>query len=148
MLRSDFLQYLKDNNLYIDKKYFGIESKKVVIIDDDEQILNFIKRFFQKSNFDGNVEYATDGISGLIKVGSFKPDIVILDIEMPGMNGIEVCEKVLMDTTLAGIKVVIMSGFLSKYEEDLKDLNIETTIEKPFKFSNLEKKLLPLLNEK
>ena len=44
LLRSDFLQYLKDNNLYIDKKYFGIESKKVVIIDDDEQILNFIKR--------------------------------------------------------------------------------------------------------
>ena len=108
-------------------------------------ILNFIKRFFQKINFDGNVSYTTNGVSGLIKLGSSKPNIIILDIEMPGMNGIEVCKKILANPTLSDIKIVIISGYLSKYEEELKSLNIEVMIEKPFKYTDLEKKLLPLL---
>lgn len=146
ILRTDFLQYLKTHNLHIDKMFFGIESKKVVVIDDDEKIRDFIKKFFQKINFNGNVEYATDGISGLIKIGSIEADIVILDIEMPGMNGIEVCRKILANQSLSHMKLVVISGYLSKYEGILKELNIELMLEKPFKFSDLEKKLLPLLN--
>ena len=147
ILRSDFLKYLKYHNLHIENKYFGIESPKIVVIDDDEKIRNYIKKFFQRINFNGDVEYAIDGISGLIQIGSVKPDLVLLDIDMPGMNGIEVCKKVLMDNTLPGTKLVIISGYISKYEEELDELNIDERIEKPFKFSDLEKKLLPILNE-
>jgi excisionase family DNA binding protein len=147
ILRADFLKYLKSHDLHIENKYFGIESPKIVVIDDDEKIRNYIKRFFQRINFNGDVEYAIDGISGLIQIGSVKPNLVLLDIDMPGMNGIEVCKKVLTNNTLPGIKVVIISGYISKYEEELDELNIDERIEKPFKFSDLEKKLLPILNE-
>ena len=48
ILRADFLQYLKDHDLHIDKMYFGIESNKVVIIDDDEKILDLLKKYYPK----------------------------------------------------------------------------------------------------
>ena len=57
------------------------------------------------------------------------------------------CEKILTDDSLAGIGIVVISGYLSKYEEDLQKLGIETTIEKPFDYRDLHEKLLPVLNE-
>ena len=50
ILRSDFLSYLEENDLYVDKDFFKNSEKKIVIIDDDEQIFNLFKRFFHKIN--------------------------------------------------------------------------------------------------
>lgn len=147
ILRSDFLHYLKSHNIHIENEYFGNATLKIVVIDDDEKILDFIKKFFNRINFDGEIEYAVEGISGLILIGSVKPNLVILDIDMPGMNGIEVCKKVLSDERLVGTKIVIISGYISKYSEELSELNIQEKIEKPFKFSDLENRLVPILDE-
>jgi excisionase family DNA binding protein len=147
ILRSDFLNYVKTNNLYLDKDFFNIPSKKIVVIDDDTSVHEVFKVFFNELDPKPDVEYAKDGISGLLRIGASKADMVVLDIEMPGMNGIELCEKILADDSLAGIGIVVISGYLSKYEEDLQKLGIETTIEKPFDYRDLHEKLLPVLNE-
>jgi excisionase family DNA binding protein len=147
ILRSDFLNYIKTHNLYLDKEFFNIESRKIVVIDDDETIHSLFQKFFEEINSELEVKYAVDGISGLLIMGASKPDIVILDIEMPGMNGVELCKKILADDSLTGIDIVVISGYLSKYEVKLKKLGIETFIEKPFTIRDLNKKLLPILNK-
>jgi len=96
---------------------------------------------------DLDVKYADDGISGLLLLGAEKPDIVILDIEMPGMNGLELCKKILADTSLSGIKIVVISGYLINYEIELKKFGIKTFIEKPFTIKDLNSKLMPLITE-
>lgn len=147
ILRSDFLSYIKTHDLYLDKEFFNIKSRNIVVIDDDESIHNLFQKFFGELNSELDVKYAVDGMSGLLIIGASNPDIVILDIEMPGMKGIEVCKKILADDSLIGINIVVISGYLSKYKEKLKKMDIETFIEKPFTFRDLNKKLLPILNE-
>ena len=147
ILRSDFLDYIKTHELYLDKEFFNIGSNKIVVIDDNESIHSLFQKFFEEVNSDLEVKYAADGMSGLLLLGASKPDIVILDIEMPGMNGIDLCKKILADDSLAGIDIVVISGYLSKYEKELKKIGLETFIEKPFTFKDLNEKLLPLLNK-
>ena len=63
------------------------------------------------------------------------------------MNGIEVCRKLLKDKSLSGIKIVLVSGYLHKYQEDINKLKIASTLDKPFRLKDLENKLMPLLNQ-
>ena len=143
ILKSDFLSYLETNNLYVDSTFFGNNLKNIVVIDDDVKILDLYRQFFDQKMLKVNVEYATDGISGLIKVGTLKADMVILDIELAGMNGIQVCNKILEDKSLGEVKIVIVSGFIKNFNHILERMTIETQIEKPFTISLLEEKLLP-----
>jgi CheY-like chemotaxis protein len=57
------------------------------------------------------------------------------------MDGIEVCKKIQEDANLAHIKIIIISGFTSIYEDELQELGMVTVLEKPFTFSELNEKL-------
>ena len=48
ILRSDFLAYLKENKLFIDKRFFGINRKRIVLLDDNEGIARFLRIFLQR----------------------------------------------------------------------------------------------------
>lgn len=60
-------------------------KKKILIVDDDPLNVRLIQTTLEKSNYD--VDFAQDGQAGLDKVDTFKPDLIILDVEMPHMNG-------------------------------------------------------------
>ena len=60
-------------------------KKKILVIDDDPLNVRLIQITLQKKGYD--VDFAHDGVSGLEKMMSFSPDLIILDIEMPHMNG-------------------------------------------------------------
>jgi excisionase family DNA binding protein len=141
VLREDFLAYLEQNNLPVDPDVFPSRKKKLIVIDDDDKIISLFQRYFQNVARSWHIEYALDGMTGLLKIGIFRPDVVILDIEMPGMDGIEVCKKMQQDERLAHIKIIIISGFTTIYGEDLQKLGITAILEKPFTFSELNEKL-------
>lgn len=62
---------------------------KVLIVDDEEDILEFVSYNLSKEGY--QIEIANDGLSAIQKAEQFAPDLIILDIMMPGMDGIEVC---------------------------------------------------------
>ncbi|MDG1433621.1 MAG: response regulator transcription factor [Saprospiraceae bacterium] len=64
---------------------------KILIVDDEDDILQFIKYNLEKENF--HVSIANNGIKGLLKAESENPDLIILDIMMPEMDGVEVCRQ-------------------------------------------------------
>jgi CheY-like chemotaxis protein len=57
------------------------------------------------------VEDVDNGIEACIKLGSFHPDLLILDLNMPGMDGLEVCRTMRKDSNLSSIKVMIITGY-------------------------------------
>jgi two-component system, OmpR family, alkaline phosphatase synthesis response regulator PhoP len=65
---------------------------RILIVDDEEDILELLKYNLQREGY--LIDTALDGVSALQKIQEFKPHLVILDIMMPGMDGIEVCEKI------------------------------------------------------
>ncbi|MDI6739854.1 MAG: response regulator [Candidatus Edwardsbacteria bacterium] len=82
--------------------------KKIMVVDDEPYIARVIKFKLEQEGY--TVISANDGITGLNKIREEKPDLVLLDVMMPGMSGYEVCQKIKGDAELAGIPVVILTA--------------------------------------
>lgn len=82
--------------------------KKVLIIEDDSSIAGLYKIVFTKKNY--AVEVGENGIDGMAKARSFLPDIILLDIMMPKMNGIQVIHQLKADPSLKHIPVFAISN--------------------------------------
>ena len=85
-------------------------SRKILIIDDDSSTLESIGSYLQEVGFE--IEMATNGIDGLEIIKSNKPDLVITDVKMPRLGGVE------LNYILKGIKFNNPVIFISAYEED------------------------------
>ncbi|MEG0798212.1 MAG: response regulator transcription factor [Acidaminococcaceae bacterium] len=106
-----------------------MDKQQIVLIADDEaQIREILRIYFEKEGF--VVEEAADGAEAIIKVQAVKPDIVILDIMMPVLDGLEVCRQV---RKISDIPIIMLTA---KDEDDDRILGLEIGaddyITKPF----------------
>ena len=85
---------------------------KVLIVDDEQDTLEFLSYNLKQADF--NVITCNNGIDALNKIRSEKPDVAILDIMMPGMDGIETCQEI-RDSGNNNIILVILSGKNENY---------------------------------
>jgi len=83
-------------------------AKKVMVVDDEPYIARVIKFKLEQEGY--TVVSANDGITGLEKIRQEKPQLVLLDVMMPGLSGYEVCQKIKADAELAGIPVVFLTA--------------------------------------
>ncbi len=82
--------------------------KKVLIVEDDDAISGLYNIVFSKQDY--SVEIAENGEVGLSKAKTFLPDIILLDIMMPKMNGIQVIQKLKSDPSMKNIPVIALSN--------------------------------------
>ena len=83
-------------------------NQRILIIDDNHSLVLATERVLQKEGFD--VLTAFDGMEGLERARAEKPDLIILDIMMPKMNGYEVCRELRGDPATAQIPIIILSA--------------------------------------
>lgn len=83
-------------------------SKKILIIEDEEILLDILKR--KLGNMGYEIFCATDGVSGMEAIKEILPDLILLDIIMPKMGGLELMEKVQLDDSIKNIPIVIISN--------------------------------------
>jgi len=86
------------------------EPPRILIVDDDPQLLEILVEALSWDQ-GHKVETAQDGYAGLIKVGTFRPHLLILDIRMPGLDGFEVCRKVKADPIAHFCKILVLTGY-------------------------------------
>ena len=111
-------------------------SKKMLVIEDYPETAKMVESIFKMKNFE--VVLAYDGRSGLQKAAVEKPDIILLDVMLPEMSGIEVCQQLKSDPATAKIPVIIISVKTSG--EDIgagKRAGADDYIVKPFDPSKL-----------
>ena len=89
------------------------EKRRILIVDDNRSLVLAAERVLQKNGFD--VLTAFNGLDGLEKARTEKPDLIVLDIVMPEMDGYEVCRRLKSNPDMARIPVIILS---SKGETD------------------------------
>lgn len=82
--------------------------KKILLIEDDKFLRELMNKKLLTLGFD--VVSAADGESGLVMIKETKPDVVLLDLILPGINGFEVLEKAKQDPEIAAIPIVILSN--------------------------------------
>lgn len=90
---------------------------KILLVEDDPLMIRMYQRKLLTDGYE--VEIAVNGEEGLVHVRSFRPDVVLLDIMMPKLNGLQVLERMKSDPTTAHVPVVILTN-LGGSEEDIE----------------------------
>ena len=108
---------------------------KLLIIDDDLDTCEYLKEFFEQRKC--AVLTAISGAEGLVLLKKEKPDIVLLDVKMPGMNGLEVLKEIKsFDPTVKVIMVTVASE--GEVRQKAKELGADDFIKKPLNITYLE----------
>ena len=103
-------------------------KQKILIVDDDENIAELISLYLTKECFETQIVY--DGESALDEVKSFDPNLIILDLMLPGMDGYQVCREVRMTST---VPIIMLSAKGEIFDKVLGlELGADDYMEKPF----------------
>ena len=105
-----------------------MEKQKILIVDDDNNIAELISLYLVKECYDTLI--VNDGESALDKIPEFRPDLMLLDIMLPGIDGYEVCRRV---RTTSELPIIMLSAKGETFDKVLGlQLGADDYIEKPF----------------
>ena len=108
-------------------------GNKIVVIDDTEMLLIFVEDVLARADSELQITTALTGADGIKEIERILPDLILLDYNLPDINGDEVCERLLQNERTAYIPVLMMSGHVAEMNATAQRFeNVVATIEKPF----------------
>jgi DNA-binding response OmpR family regulator len=125
----------------------GAKKPTVLIADDDPEILTMLSVRLQKRGWE--VLEAVDGPQTLRVAREHKPDLVVLDVMMPGKSGWEVAREMRSDPELRVIGIVMLTAMGETLNEKMSPLyGADEYVDKPFDFADLESRLRKILEKR
>ena len=119
-------------------------SKKVLIVDDEKDLVDMLKLRIEAMGYE--VYSAFDGQEGLAKAREIKPDLIVLDIMMPKMNGYEVCRFLKFDDEFKDIPIIMLTARGQEADKQLgEEVGADEYITKPFDSNELVEKIKSIL---
>jgi len=147
ILPKDFLEFLEKYQMPVPPDFHDKERKKrVLIVDDDPAVVGAISTALEQDEYDYEIASASDGYEAGIQVATFHPDLVILDIMMPELDGFEVCRKIKSDPKTQHIKILVLTGYPD--EANIKRMlayGADKCMAKPLNISELRESVAELL---
>jgi excisionase family DNA binding protein len=142
--RDQLFAFMKDNGIPTEALESG--KRKVLIVDDDEELVELLSDVFERDGrFD--VRTANNGFDAGMLVKEFRPDLVVLDVMLPDINGKEVCVRVRGDSTLDDVRIICISGMVEADKvADLKKAGADDFMQKPFAVEKLLERSCDLLS--
>lgn len=123
-------------------------AQRILIVDDDKAIRQMLMEALTIDRL-YLVEEAANGIEASVKLGTWRPDLLILDIFMPEMDGLEVCRIIKNETELADMKVIITTGYPDHNKlDEVIAMGFGNIIAKPFDLWELVRSVETILNQK
>lgn len=141
--RDQLFAFMRDNGIPTDALESG--KRKVLIVDDDEELVELLSDVFEK---DGRFEVKTanNGFDAGMQVREFRPDLVVLDVMLPDINGKEVCQRIRSDETLEAVKIICISGMVEQDKvAELRTAGANDFMHKPFNVDRLLDRACDLL---
>jgi len=122
-------------------------AKKFLIVDDDTAVCDLISDVIrEKFGTEHEIKIAYDGFTAGKLLSDFLPDLILLDIYLPGVNGFEICKHIRRDKFLNDSKIIAMTGYDSpEHKKEILDSGADDYIAKPMDIALLEKKIKALL---
>ncbi len=123
-------------------------AAKILLVDDDPMVRQILMEALAIPRC-YLLEEATNGIEASIRLGTYRPELLVLDVFMPEMDGVEVCRSIKTEPALAGMKVIITTGFPGHPKlDELAALGFTTVLAKPFNIPGLLRTVEQLLAER
>jgi len=142
--RDQLYSFMRENGIPTDALESG--KRKALIVDDDVDLVELLVDAFERDGrFD--LRTANNGFDAGMLVKEFHPDIVVLDIMLPDINGKEVCQRVRMDKTMEDVKILCISGMIEQDKvADLMNCGANEFMQKPFSVEALVDKACNMLD--
>lgn len=117
---------------------------RVLIVDDEPNIVLALELLMKKEGYE--VHTADDGEKAFHSVEEFRPDLVLLDIMMPKMDGYEVCQRIRSDASLKDVRIIMLTAKGREVEKEKGlALGVDSYITKPFSTREVVLKVKELL---
>ncbi len=142
--RDVLYKFMKDNGIPTDALESG--KRKALIVDDDLELVELIRDVLEA---DGRFEIrvANNGFDAGMMVKEYRPDVIVLDVMLPDINGKEVCQRVRSDETMDDVKIICISGMVEADKiEELKEAGANDFMQKPFEVENLVERVCRMLD--
>jgi excisionase family DNA binding protein len=141
--REALYKFMKDNGIPTDALESG--KRKVLLVDDDAELVELMTKVLEE---DGRFEVriASNGFDAGMMVKEYRPDLIVLDVMLPDINGKEVCHRVRADTTLEDVRILCISGMIE--EDKIQELRLsgaDDFLHKPFDIEELIDRMCGLL---
>lgn len=124
------------------------DKTKILVVEDEEILLAGLKEELSSGGYE--VEGALDGVEGLEKTKTFRPNLILLDLLMPKMDGMEMLQKLKADSETRDVPVVILTN-LSDYEKISEALSLgamDYLVKANYKLEDLLEKVRTVLARK
>jgi len=142
--RDHLFTFMRDNGIPTDALESG--KRKALIVDDDLDLVDLLVDVFERdSRFE--IKTANNGFDAGMLVKEFRPDLVVLDVMLPDINGKEVCQRVRSDPSMSGVRIICISGMVEQDKvQDLRDAGADDFMQKPFAVETLLERCCELLD--
>ena len=144
--KQDLDAFLRLRGMPIPTEFRYEERKKILVVDDDKLIVETIVAALEEEPYNYEIISASDGFEAGLQVSHFKPDLLILDIMMPDIDGFEVCKKIKQDAATNHIKIMVLSAYMDEDNfEIMKEKGADVCFSKPLPLEKLKKEIANLL---
>jgi CheY-like chemotaxis protein len=135
---GDLVSFLQNHKMPVPRRLVNAAKKRLLVVDDDAKQLAAIARALKGQGHRIELRTVDNGIDALVQVGAFAPNVVVLDVFMPGLDGVEVCKHLKKMSETTDVKVVITSGQLTaKIEEEARAAGAARCLNKPLELEQL-----------
>jgi len=141
--RDQLYSFMRDNNIPTDALDSG--KRKILIVDDDVDLVDLlVDHFSHDARFE--VRSVNNGFGAGMMIKEFGPDLVVLDVMLPDINGMEVCQLVRSDKTMDEVRIICISGMVEQDKiQQLRDAGANDFMKKPFDIDALSARVCQLL---
>src|SRR5437868_5132451 len=141
--REALFKFMRDNGIPTDALESG--KRKVLLVDDDPDLVEMMTKVLED---DGRFEVrvANNGFDAGMMVKEYRPDLIVLDVMLPDINGKEVCQRVRSDQNLEDVRILCISGMIEDDKiGELRDAGANDFLHKPFEIEELIDRMCSLL---
>ena len=148
MTREDLLVFLAEFRFPIPKELTA-RPMRVLIVDDDVEVALVIQRAFARGGGTFETEVCHNGMEALIRIGQAPPDLIVLDIILPKMDGIQVCRVLKSKASTRDIKIVAITGkkISAADKKKFEEVKVDALFRKPLDIVALVSKSAELLGQ-
>lgn len=145
---DDFVEFLESNDIPIPSNIQSLNENHVLVIDDQLEVTQAYARTLKRAGY--KVDIVNDGFRAGVKLLMLKPNLIILDLKMPGVDGYSILNFVRNESELKRVKIIVASGAEEASLKKAMEAGANVVLSKPF--TNVElikevKKLSPLASE-
>ncbi len=142
--REALYRFMKENNIPTDALESG--RRGILIVDDDPAVVELISDVLANDNrFETKV--VNNGFAAGMLAKEYHPDLIILDVMLPDINGKAVCELIRSDPTMSDIKIICISGMVEEDRiQELRDAGANDFMHKPLDVDELLRRICRLLD--